>query len=206
MRSKAHTPEIEMLQASLSSPFIFPENPGTASGEGGSRDGYGKAAREKTHSHREAGIDLPTLLQLLVVKSSLLHLRSFYSPAAPATLGSAVTSFLSSSAAAFLPPSRAGTHSLQLVARALEQRSHDALLASIFTVLCKRQQLGARLALLPLLREAEMQRCGEEGTGEGRNAGTGRSFVPPWCTSLFRWRISFTLEASILILQLRLSL
>lgn len=58
----------EMLQARFSLLFISPMSLGTASGEGGSRDGHVQTAQEKTYSHRESEGDLPTQLQVLVFK------------------------------------------------------------------------------------------------------------------------------------------
>lgn len=122
----------EMLQARLSPPFISPVSLGTASGEGGSRNGGVQTAQEKTCSHRESEGDLPTQLQMLVSEKQ----------PAPAwflaifTLCSPHHSGLSS----HIPWScvtLSFTHSLQLVTRALEQQSQDALLTSIFTMLCK---------------------------------------------------------------------
>lgn len=61
----------EMLQARLSPPFISPVSLGTASGEGGSRDGSVQTAQEKICSHRESEGDLPTPLQMLAFKKQL---------------------------------------------------------------------------------------------------------------------------------------
>lgn len=164
--SEAHTPEIEMLQARLSPPFISPVSPGTASGEGGSRDGCGQAAQEKTCSHREAGSDLPAPLQLLVVKCCLLQPRSwpFLFPSSPSHTGlcSRIVPVLP---CCCLPPSSAagGQSSGALVTGCSSGiYFHSAL---------QRQQLGAQLALLPLLQEAEMRRCGEVAKALG-NGGT----------------------------------
>lgn len=56
----------EILQARLSPSFISLVSLGTASGEGGSRDGGVQTAQEKACSHRESEGDLPTKLQMLV--------------------------------------------------------------------------------------------------------------------------------------------
>lgn len=77
----------------------------------------------------------------------------------------------------------------------------------LFSQCFAKTAVGGSVSAAPLVvgsRFAEVWGDGQ-GAGEWRNAGMGRSFVPPWCTSLFRWQTSFTVEASILIIQLRLS-
>ena len=140
--SKPHMPEIEMLRASLSPPFISPGSPGTAPGDRGNGGGHGQAAQGKTRSRGEAGSDLPAPPQLLLVKTSLLQRGAwpFLFSSRPSHTG--ICSHIVSVLCRCLPPSHAGTRSLQLVARAPEQRSHDALLASVFTVLCKGRSRG----------------------------------------------------------------
>lgn len=86
--------------------------------------------------------------------------------------------------------------------------SHTMLFWHLFLQCFAKIAVGCSVSAAPLVagsRDAELWGDGQ-GAWEWRNMGPGRSFVPPWCMCFFRWPISFTLEVSIQILQLRLSL
>lgn len=128
----------EMLQARLSPPFISPVSLSTASGEGRQQgwlcpDCPGKDLFP-TGSQR---VTCPHSCKCLFLKSSLLQPGSwpFLLPSSPHSSGLCSPIPCSCIALSF-------TRSLQLVARALEQQSQDALLASIFIVLCKDSNWG----------------------------------------------------------------
>lgn len=159
MGGKAHTPEIEMLQASLNPPFMSPESPGTAPGEG-CRQGWpwpgcpGKAPLPQ--GSREWPVCAAAAACCKKQPAPAWILALFIPQQQPWPHWALQSHRLCPPLPLppSLPPSLPGTHRLQLVARALEHRSHDALLASVFTALCEDSSWGARLVPLPVLREA----------------------------------------------------
>lgn len=184
VRWAAKMTEIEMLWARLRPPFISPVNPGTASGEGGSRDSYGQVVQEKDllpgeHHTAAAAWDKK--------QPAPAHVLVLFIPQQPQPHWA----LLSHSLCPLLPlppfiPHTPGTHILQLVAGALERQSQDVLW-NLFPQCFAKTTFRVSGSAPPLVagsRDLEVWGGSSQGTKEWRNTRTEGSFMPPWCTSL----------------------